>query len=50
LAKFKPEVFEPFLTKYEHFLKENGGEHFVGKQVSFNIVTDGVGAPVPVPK
>jgi len=35
LAKLKPEVFEPFLTKYEHFLKENGGEHFVGKQLTW---------------
>uniref|UniRef100_A0A914WDM6 glutathione transferase n=1 Tax=Plectus sambesii TaxID=2011161 RepID=A0A914WDM6_9BILA len=35
LAKLKPEVFEPFFTKYEKILHENGGEHFVGKQLTW---------------
>jgi len=39
LTKLKPEVIEPFLTKYEKILKDNGGSHFVGKHLTWADIT-----------
>uniref|UniRef100_A0A914V2A0 glutathione transferase n=1 Tax=Plectus sambesii TaxID=2011161 RepID=A0A914V2A0_9BILA len=35
LAKIKPTVLEPFLIKYERNLKDNGGQYFVGKELTW---------------
>uniref|UniRef100_A0A914V2Z8 glutathione transferase n=1 Tax=Plectus sambesii TaxID=2011161 RepID=A0A914V2Z8_9BILA len=35
LAKVKPTVLEPFLVKYEQYLKDNGGQYFVGNELTW---------------